>query len=126
MDQFYGYGSEGQTHRAIRYQPARYDHVVSLWRTVFGRPGCSEATAMKRIHLLLAIVIISWIASTANAQSVADLARQERQRKQTKDSKAVLTNRSGATPDTSKSGTVSVANPPAADKDKDKGKETAG
>jgi hypothetical protein len=49
---------------------------------------------MKRLHLLLAITVISCVGATANAQSVADLARQERLRKKELESKAVLTNSS--------------------------------
>src|SRR5262245_31992792 len=53
---------------------------------------------MKRIHLLLAIFIVSWMASVANAQTLADLARQERARKQTLHTTTVLTNGSAPVP----------------------------
>src|SRR5262249_28074583 len=53
---------------------------------------------MKRIHLVLAILIVSWIASSANAQTIADLARQERARKKANESKTVLTNNSVTPP----------------------------
>ena len=66
---------------------------------------------MKRIHLVLAILIVSWIASSVNAQGIADLARKERARKKTAESKAVLTNGSEAVPKGTEPGNLSVAKP---------------
>src|SRR5690242_2201832 len=126
MDQFHGNRSQGQTDRAIRQQPARYHDVLITRRAFFHGSGCSEATTMKLkpIYLLLATVIISWLGATANAQTIADLARRERERKKGDESKAVLTNATAAAAKASQSSSVTTGNPPAADKDKGKDKES--
>jgi hypothetical protein len=79
---------------------------------------------MRKLHFLLAIVVISWLASLASAQGVADLARQERARKKALESKAVLTNGSqpASTPDAAKPGT---ATPATADTQKEAAKPAA-
>jgi hypothetical protein len=64
---------------------------------------------MKRIHLVLAILIVSFIASTAAAQGIAELARQERARRKPGESKAVLTNNSQTVPKGSEPGSVTVS-----------------
>ena len=79
---------------------------------------------LKPIYLLLATVIISWLGATANAQTIADLARRERERKKGDESKAVLTNATAAAAKASQSTSVTTGTPPAADKDKGKDKES--
>jgi hypothetical protein len=69
---------------------------------------------MRRIHLVLAILMVSGIAATATAQGVADLARQERARKKPGDSKAVLTNNSETLPKGTEPGSLNVTPAPAA------------
>jgi hypothetical protein len=66
---------------------------------------------MKRIHLVLASLIVSFVASTANSQGIADLARQERARRKPGESKAVLTNNSQTVPKGSEPGNVTVSKP---------------
>jgi hypothetical protein len=51
---------------------------------------------MRRTHLALAVLIIATVSASVSAQSVADLARKERERKKSIQSKAVLTNGSSS------------------------------
>lgn len=67
---------------------------------------------MKRIHSLVAILLLCGFGASAFSQSsIADLARRERERKKALESKAVLTNSSQTAPNSSESGSLSVTAP---------------